>query len=198
MMLRSLIRPLALVAMAPLAGCISLAGKPPAMLLTLASSASPAAGVTLDSRTARTIALQTPVTPAAIAGPRVPVMTGATSIAYVKGAVWAEPPARLFVRVLADTLAAQAGRVVLSPQNSFGDGGARLSGELRTFGVDAATDQAVVVFEAVLVRDGQKTIEKRRFEAREPMPVVTAAAAGLALNRAANRVAADIAAWVGR
>ena len=51
---------------------------------------------------------------------------------------------------------------------------------------------------AVLVRDGQKTIEKRRFEAREPMPVVTAAAAGLALNRAANRVAADIAAWVGR
>lgn len=197
-MLRSPIRLLAVMALAPLTGCISLAGKPPAMLLTLASSASPAAGVTLDQRTARTIALQTLATPAAIAGPRVPVMTGATSIAYVKGAVWAEPPARLFVRVMGDTLAAQTGRVVLSPQNSFGDGGARLSGELRTFGVDAATDQAVVVFEAVLVRDGQKTFEKRRFEAREPMPAITAAAAGSALNRAANRVAAEVAAWVGR
>lgn len=197
-MLQSLSRRLAMLALVPLGGCISLAGKPPAMLLTLSSAAAPAAGVTIDSRTAKTISVQTPATPAVIAGPRVPVMTGTTSIAYVKGAHWSEPPARLFARVMADALAARTGRVVLSAQQSFADPGAHLTGELRSFGVDAASNQVVVVFEATLVRDGQKTFEKRRFEAREPIGAITPDAAGAGLNRAANRVAADIADWVGR
>jgi cholesterol transport system auxiliary component len=186
-----------LLAFAPLGACISLTGKPPAMLLTLSSSAAPAVGTTLDSKTAKTITLQVPVVPAAIAGPRVPVMTGTTTIAYIKGAVWSEPPARLFARLVADTVAAKTGRVVLSNQQSFADPGARLSGELRTFGVDAGSNQAVVAFEGTLVRDGQKTFEKRRFEAREPAGAITPESAGAALNRAANRVAADVAAWVG-
>lgn len=187
-----------LLAFVPLSACISLVGKPPAMLLTLSSSAAPAVGSTLDSKTAKTITLQVPVVPAAIAGPRVPVMTGSASIAYVKGAVWSEPPARLFARLVADTVAAKTGRVVLSNQQSFADPGARLSGELRTFGIDADHSQAVVAFEGTLVRDGQKTFEKRRFEAREPVGAITPEAAGAALNRAANRVAADVADWVGR
>jgi len=186
-----------LVALAPLGGCISLTAKPPAMLLTLSSSAAPAVGTTLDSRTARTITVLVPVVPAAIAGPRVPVVTGATSIAYVKGAVWSEPPARLFARLVADTVAAKTGRVVLSNQQSFADPGARLAGELRLFGVDADHGQAVVAFEGTLVRDGQKTFEKRRFEAREPVSAITPEGAGAALNRAANRVAAEVADWVG-
>lgn len=182
----------------PLGACISLTGKPPAMLLTLMPSASPAVGATLDSKTAKTITLQVPVVPAAIAGPRVPVMTGATTIAYIKGAVWSEPPARLFARLMADTVAARTGRVVLSNQQSFADPGARLSGELRTFGIDAARSQAVVVFEGTLVRDGAKTFEKRRFEAREPIGAIAPESAGTALNQAANRVAAEVADWVGR
>lgn len=186
-----------LVSLVPLGGCISLTAKPPAMLLTLSSSAAPAVGTTLDSRTARTITVLVPVVPAAIAGPRVPVMTGATSIAYVKGAVWSEPPARLFARLVADTVAAKTGRVVLSNQQSFADPGARLAGELRLFGVDADHGQAVVAFEGTLVRDGQKTFEKRRFEAREPVSAITPEGAGAALNRAANRVAAEVADWVG-
>lgn len=185
------------LALLPLSGCISLVGKPPAMLLTLASSAAPAVGTTLDSRTAKTITVLVPVVPAALAGQRVPVMTGATSIAYVKGAIWSEPPARLFARLMADTVAAKTGRVVLSNQQSFADPGARLAGELRVFGVDAGSSQAVVAFEGTLVRDGQKTFEKRRFEAREPVGAVTPEAAGAALNRAANRVAAEVADWIG-
>lgn len=187
-----------LLAFMPLGACITLVGKPPEMLLTLSSSTAPEVGSTLDSKTAKTITLQVPVVPAAIAGPRVPVMTGSTSIAYVKGAVWSEPPARLFARLLADTVAAKTGRVVLSNQQSFADPGARLSGELRTFGIDADHSQAVVAFEGTLVRDGQKTFEKRRFEAREPVGAITPEGAGAALNRAANRVAADVADWVGR
>lgn len=186
-----------LLAFLPLGACISLVGKPPAMLLTLASNAAPAVGTTLDSKTAKTITVLVPVVPAAIAGPRLPVMTGVTSIAYVKGAVWSEPPARLFARLMADTIAAKTGRVVLSNQQSFADPGARLAGELRLFGVDADRNQAVVAFEATLVRDGQKTFEKRRFEAREPVGAITPEAAGAALNRAANRVAAEVADWVG-
>lgn len=195
---RSVKRLSILLAFVPLGACISLVGKPPAMLLTLSSSAAPAIGATVDTKTAKTITLQVPVVPAAISGPRVPVMTGVTSIAYVKGATWSEPPARLFARLMADTVAARTGRVVLSNQQSFGDPGARLSGELRTFGIDADHSQAVVAFEGTLVRDGQKTFEKRRFEAREPVAAITPEGAGAALNRAANRVAADVADWVGR
>ena len=196
-MLRSLKRLPILLAFVPLGACISLTAKPPAMLLTLSPNASPAIGAVLDSKTAKTITLQVPVVPAAIAGPRVPVMTGSTSIAYVKGAVWSEPPARLFARLMADTIAAKTGRVVLSYQQSFADPGARLTGELRSFGIDADHNQAVVVFEGTLIRDGAKTFEKRRFEAREPASAITPDGASAALNRAANRVADDVAGWVG-
>lgn len=189
---------LLLAASVPLAGCISLSPKPPAMLLTLDSTAAPAVGTVADSTQARTITVLVPSVPAAIAGARVPVYSGATSIAYVKGAMWSEPPARLFARLLADTVGARTGRVVLSNAQSFADPGARLGGELRRFGIDAGSGQAVVLFEATLMRDGQKTFQKRRFEAREPVAAIDAAGSAAALNRAANRVGIEIADWVGQ
>ena len=57
----------------PLAGCISLSPKPPAMLLTLDSTAAPAIGTVADSAQAHTITVLVPSVPAAIAGARVPV-----------------------------------------------------------------------------------------------------------------------------
>lgn len=197
-MLNPLRRLAVLIILAPLGACISLAPKPPAMLLTLTSSAQTAPGETVSSATAKTITIQVPAAPAAIAGARIPVQSGGTAIAYIKGAYWTEPPARLFARLLVDTVAAKTGRVVLSFGQSFGDPGARLSGELRSFTVDADQHQAIVVFEATLVREGQKSLERRRFEAREPLAAITPAAAGAALNRAANRAAAEVADWVGR
>lgn len=181
-----------------LAGCINLAGKPPAALLTLTPTQSPPVGQTANSATTPTISVTVPVAPAAIATPRVPVQTSDTSIAYIKGAVWSEPPARLFARLMSDTIAARTGRVVLGYPQSLGSTGAQLSGELRSFGIDEATSSAVVVFEASLRRGEDRVYEKRRFEAREPVAAINAETVGPALNRAANRLADEVAHWVGR
>ena len=75
-----------------------------------------------------------PAVPQELATARVPVQATATTIAYVKDALWVEPPARLFARLLVDTIAARTGRVVLSTAQSLSDPGARLAGELRNFG----------------------------------------------------------------
>lgn len=188
----------ALCVLVPLAGCISLAGKPPASLLTLSADAQPASGQTTSSATSPTITILVPVAPAAIATSRVPVQTSGTSISYIKGAVWSEPPARLFARLLSDTIAARTGRVVLGSAQALGDPGARLAGELRSFGIDEARRMAVVVYEASLRRGEDRVYEKRRFEAVERVDQIDAASAAQALNRAANRIAADVADWVGK
>lgn len=192
-------RPLAALAlMAPLAGCISFAAKPPTALLTLTADAAPAAGQTVSSASTPSITIDVPSTPAAIATQRVPVTTSGTSLAYIRDAVWSEPPARLFARLLADTVGAKTGRIVLSSSQALGGSVARLSGELRSFGIDEAHEEAVVVYVASLRRGSDRVYEDRRFEAREPVSEIDAKSVGPALNRAANKVAADVADWVGR
>ncbi|WP_176496956.1 ABC-type transport auxiliary lipoprotein family protein [Sphingomonas sp. HMP6] len=189
---------LALVAFAPLAGCISFGAKPPPSLLSLSSAVSVPAGQTQSSATAPTITILVPGAAQAIAGTRVPVQASQTSIAYVANAQWVEPPNRMFVRLLIDTVPAKTGRIVLSSSQSFSDPGAILSGELRNFGVDAGTNEAVVTFDGSLIRTSGKVVEKRRFEARVPVGAIAAAPVGIALNKAANTVAGEIADWVGK
>lgn len=181
-----------------LAGCISFGAKPPPSLLTLTADAAVPIGQEQSSAAAKSITVSVPAVPQTLAGARVPVQATATSVAYVKGAIWAEPPARLFARLLSDTLTTRTGRVVLSTAQSLSDPGARLGGELRTFGVDAATHEAVVTYDASLIRVEATNVEKRRFEARMPVATIDAPSAGTALNQAANKVAADVADWVGR
>ncbi|MBL7396034.1 membrane integrity-associated transporter subunit PqiC, partial [Escherichia coli] len=82
----------------------------------------------------------------------VPVHSGENAVAYVKDAQWVEAPPRLFARLVGDTISARAGRPVLSYRQSQIDPGAVLSGELRRFGVDADTNEAVVQFDALLVQ----------------------------------------------
>ncbi|OYY70414.1 ABC-type transport auxiliary lipoprotein family protein [Sphingomonas sp. 28-63-12] len=188
----------ALLAMASLTGCISFGATPPPMLLTLTAATPLTPGQTSNSASAATITIQLPSVPAAIATVRVPVQTSPTSIAYVKDAQWSEPPARLFARLLADTIGAKTGRVVLTPAQSFYDPGARLGGELRNFGVDAMTGDAVVTYDATLSRSDAKVFEKRIFEAREPIGTVTPQSTSEGLNRAANRIASEVADWVGK
>lgn len=189
---------LALATLAPLSACISFGAKPPASLLTLTSASAVAVGQTQSSATSPTITVMVPSVGGALATQRVPVSQGETAIAYVKDALWVEPPARLFARLMADTVAAKTGRVVLSNAQSFADPGARLSGELRQFGVDAGGSQAVVVYDASLMRSPGHVIEKRRFMATAPLPKVDAANVGIGLNQAANQVASDVADWVGK
>lgn len=181
----------------PLAGCISFGAKPPASLMTLTPNVPVPVGSAQDSAAAKSIVIDVPVVPASLASARVPVQATPTTIAYVKEAVWAEPPARLFARLVSDTLTARTGRVVLSPVQALSDPSARLGGELRTFGIDAATNSAVVTFDAALTRVNDR-LEKRRFEARVPVAAIDAASVGSALNDAANQVAVEVADWVGR
>lgn len=197
MRIRTLRPALALLAMAPLAGCISFGAKPPPSLLTITSAASIPAGQTQSSATAPTIVILVPAVSQALATPRVPVQTSATDLAYIANAQWVEPPARLFARLLSDTISAKTGRVVIGLQSSL-DPAARLSGELRAFGVDAGSLQAVVSYDAALTRKDGNVVEKRRFEARVPVSAIEPGPAGIAINQAANQVAAEVADWVGR
>ena len=186
------------LALLPLAGCISFGAKPPNALLTLSSAEQVPVGQTQSSAGARTVTIQVPTVPQALANNRVPVRASATEIAYIKDAQWAELPARQFARVLSDTVSARTGRVVLSGAQSLAEPGAQLAGQLSWFGVDAASRNAVVTFDAALVRDEGGALEKRRFEARVPVSEIEAAPVGVALNQAANQVAGEVADWLGR
>lgn len=196
-MRHSLLRLAPLAASVALSGCISFGAKPPPSLLTLDATAQPQPGRTQSSADARSIVVQVPAVPIALATARVPVQATPGSIAYVEDAQWSEPPARLFARLLSDTLTAQANMVVLSPAQSVSDPSGNLAGELRTFGLDATTRQAVVVYDAALTRVNATAVEKRRFEARVPIGAIDAMSAGSALNQAANQVAGEVATWVG-
>jgi cholesterol transport system auxiliary component len=190
--------PLILIAMLPLAGCISFGAKPPPTLLTLTSASQVPVGQNQDSATAKSISIQVPTTPMALATARVPVQATPTSIAYVPDAQWSEPPARLFARLSSDTIAARTGLVVLSTIQSVGDPSAQLAGELRNFGLDATTREAVVTFDASLTRQGKTTVEKHRFEARVPVTAIDAPSAAAGINQAANQVATELADWISR
>jgi len=190
---------LAMLLALPLAACISFGGgKPPASLLTLTSAVALPVGETRSSADAATITIGVPVVPQELSAPRVPVHQGGTAVAYVKDAVWVEPPSRLFARLVADTVSVRTGRVVLSHRQSQVDPGAQLTGELRMFGIDADRGEAVVIYDAVLMRGDKTVFEKRRFEARVPVSPIEAGPVGVALNQAANQVAANVADWVGK
>lgn len=195
MMPRSLF---ALLAAVPLAGCFSFGAKPPPSLLTLQPQSPVTVGAQASSATAKSITIAVPAVPQALATARVPVQATATTVAYLEKAQWVEVPSRLFARLLADTVTTRTGRVVLSQAQSISDPGARLGGELRNFGLDATSNEAIVTYDASLIRVSDTAVEKRRFEARVPVSAIDAASAGLALNQAANQVADEVADWIGR
>lgn len=191
-------RPLLLLLALPLAGCISFGAEPPPSLLTLESRAATPVGEVRRVEGAGAVTLLSFTTPQALATARVPVQSTPTTLAYVRDAQWAEPPARLFARLLGDTIGARTGRVVLTTGQTVADPGTRLGGELRNFGLDATTREGVVTFDAQLVRGEGQAVEKRRFEARVALGgEIGAATAAASLNEAANRVAAEVADWVG-
>ena len=120
------------------------------------------------------------------------------SVAYVKDAQWVEAPQRLFQRLVSETVAARTSRVVLDEGQYLTAPGEQLAGQLMDFGVDARANEAVVVYQAMLVSAGGKSVTQRRFEVREPIAgAIEAKPVGEALTRAANKVAVDVAGWLG-
>lgn len=191
---------LALIALLPLAvsmgGCIKFGAKPPASLLALQPATAIPVGPVENSATAPTITIAEPTVPQELSVTRVPVRATDTSVAYVKDAEWVDTPSRLFARLLSDTFAAKSDYVVLPNRLSTFDPKVQLTGELRDFGVDAATQEAVVTYDAVMLREGASGVVTRRFQARVPVGAIEASAVGVALNTAANQVADQVVGWI--
>jgi len=188
---------LAFSAALALSGCISFGAAAPPSLLTLSAASTVPAGKPMSATPGQAIAVLVPRVPAALASTRVPVQSTATEIAYLKDAVWADAPNRLFERLLEETISAKTGRVVLGPRDYSGDPGIRLSGELQNFGLDARTMEAVVTYDAVVQRDGSAEVTTRRFEARVPVSEAKPGPVGRGISDAANKVADEVTAWLG-
>lgn len=179
-----------------LGACVSFGGKAPASMLVLTADNMVTAGAAKTATAADALVILTPEVPRKLDTNRIPVQIDASSIAYLKDAFWADKPARLMQNLLAETVSAKSGNLVLNEVDAGGKAVRYLSGSLLEFGIDAATNDAVVVYDVVKIVRGNAT-EKRRFEARRPVTAIEPASAGAALNAAANDVAGQIADWAG-
>lgn len=181
-----------------LAGCVSIGGgkKAPPELLTLTPAVSAPAGSTASGSPAAALLVLEPETDQHLAVLRVPVQVDAARIAYLKDAVWIERPARLFRALLAETLRARGGLLVLEDNQAIVPvAGTRLAGRLIAMGYDAPGQAVVVRYDAIRTTSGG-AVQTRRFESVLPGIPAKAEAVGPALNRAANDVAAQVAAWI--
>lgn len=171
--------------------------KVPPTLLTLTSVASAPAIVHRSAAPSDAITIDVPVVPKELATTRVPALIGATAVAYITDLQWIESPDRLFQDLVQETVIRTTGRVVLDPGQSALEPGLHLAGTLSRFGYDAQEGAVVVRYDGALSTLGGTRVETRRFEARESADG-TARTVGPALNAAANRVAAEVAQWVGK
>ena len=178
-----------------LAGCVSLGAKPPESLLNLASEASVPAGSEQNSTRTEALVIHEPSVPAEVDVLRVPVRVSDTELAYLQDAVWVEKPARLFRRLVAETVRVRTGRLVIDGDDPSLFAENHLRGTLREFGYDAARSSVVVQFDAIKQSDGGG-VETKRFEAVEGGVIAKPGPVGAALNRAANEVARQVADWL--
>ncbi|MFN2098661.1 ABC-type transport auxiliary lipoprotein family protein [Altererythrobacter sp. MF3-039] len=186
----------ATLSLASLAACVSLGNEPPDSLLTLTANTSVPAGASAAGAPGSALALAEFEAPAAIDVVRVPVTVSESELAYLKDAVWVEKPARLFRRLVAETIRTRSNRVVIDGSNpglGVRDG---LSGTIREFGYDAPTSSVVIVFDAVR-RGSDAQIMTQRFESRVSGIPAEVEFVGPALNQVANDVAGQIADWMG-
>ena len=182
----------------PLAGCITLSPKPPASLMALSANTPLAPGRTRVTDDKKAVAVQPLSAIPALANARVLVTNGPTAIAYLKGGVWASPPAALFRSLLAETITVKTGRVVPEGRQLAIQPSTRVLGQISAFGLDGPGFAAVVTFDASLVRNGADRLESRRFSARVPVSSEDPAAVSVAINQAANQVAGEVADWIGQ
>lgn len=179
-----------------LGGLLGGGGKAPPTLLTLAPEAPATGEFTRSANAGQAVTIATPTISKELRTTRIPVQVSPTDVQYVTDAQWVDMPDRLFRDLVAETVRRTTNRVVLDAGQGTLDPGLIVSGELQSFGYDAATGQAVVRFDGSLSTAGGTRVETRRFEASLPSDG-SAASIGPALNRAANEVATKVAQWVG-
>ena len=179
-----------------LQGCISLGEDPPDSLFTRTARETAPDGTLGEGDMTSALAVLDPEAPRRLDVTRVPVQVDDSSIAYLADAMWVEKPARLFGRLLAETIRARGSRLVIEDSSMRNAAGTRLSGQLVDMGYDASLRAVVVRYDAILrLEDG--AIRTRRFEVEIDDVDAIASEVGPALNNAANDVAAEVADWVG-
>ena len=171
-------------------------GDAPPWLLTLTPQAPAPESVARTAGPGEAVTISIPVIPKEIRTTRMPVHSGQIAIAYVENLTWVDTPDRLFQDLLTETVTRMTNRVVLDPSQASLDPGVTVSGNLTRFGYDENEGAVVVRYDAAMVRPGGTTVSTRRFEAREPADG-TATTVAPAINAAANRVAMEVAQWVG-
>lgn len=186
---------LPLAVLMALPACVSLGGKAPPQLLDLRADITPQSGASWSGTVQTATVVSAPKLPRKLDTDRVPVQFDGTNIAYLTDAHWVEKPDRLMQRMLTETLSAGGSRLILDPFMAGGRQAETLDGELVEFGVNADRQEVVIVYDAVWTRG--TNVQKRRFEAREPIGEVIPTNVAPALNRAANRLAQDVAGWMG-
>ena len=177
-------------------GMLGGGGKAPTALLRLTPQAALQGETARASSAGEAVTIAIPIIGKELRTTRVPAITY-TQVAYIEDLQWVDTPDRLFQDLLAETVRRTTGRVVLDPKQSNLDPGITVSGQLHRFGYDAAEQAVVVRFDGALATAGGTRVETRRFEAKVPA-AGDAATVGPALNQAANQVAIEAAAWIGR
>ena len=189
---------LAAAALFLLGGCGLLGGSPPPVLMALTPAQAVTPGPAQTAAAGNAITVTPPTLVQELNTVRVPVRVGDTAVAYVKDAQWVNTPDALFRELLAETLAARTGRVVLADEQRDIAPGTTLGGQLLAFSVLADRNEGLIAYQARLVRPGGATVEVRRFEARAPITAVPRPEVARAFNQAANAIAAEVADFVGR
>lgn len=182
------------VTTALLGGCVKFGAKPPASLLTVESAAQVAPG-TKAQPAAGVVTIIEPDVPRALQTTRVAVRVDDASFAYVPKAFWVDTPRNLFRSILAETVEARDGVLVLDSGQFSAAPGQRVAGDLLDFGIDARAHKAVVTFDAVVIGNTGVTA-KQRFTATAPVGSINPEGSAHAINQAANAVAVQVADWL--
>ncbi|MCM8557782.1 ABC-type transport auxiliary lipoprotein family protein [Sphingomicrobium sediminis] len=163
----------------------------PPSLTTLASSAPEANENSVVRSEAVSFAL--PLLPQAYNTNRVAAIEGGTAIAYIEGLMLVDRPDRLFQQLVSETVYRRTDLLVIDPRQAAGTDRLNVTGTLYRFDYDGDRGEVVVGYEAMW-SDGEQ-VATRRFEASAGA-APSAASVSTALNRAANDVAEEVAAWI--
>jgi cholesterol transport system auxiliary component len=180
-----------------LSGCISFGGgKTPPTLVSLTAASTAPVGTNVSGSVKEALVVAEPETDRRLAVQRIPVQIDDANVAYLQDAQWVERPSRLFRGLLAETIRAKSGRLVVEDNQAEATGSTRLSGRLLDMGYDARRQSVVVRYDAIRESAGG-SITTRRFEAVVPGIQPKTEFVGPALNQAANQVAQQVADWIG-
>lgn len=187
----------ALIGVLMLGACVKVGDgrKPPRQLFTLPPVSAPA-GALVTATPITTLVVSEPDTERALGLTRIAVRVNDSSIAYMKDGLWAERPARLLRNHIAEVIRARGMRLVLIDSEDGPQSGQHLGGRLIFMGYDDHSRSAVIRYDALLTKmDG--TLAQRRFEAVEKGVAPRSEAVAEALGRMSDRLAAEVADWVG-